>query len=63
MNGKQRARWFAELISDLQRLRKHTTGHSDDEHACKALQNLGHARDAALVETDEPAAKTEGSLG
>lgn len=61
MNGKQRARWFADLISDLQRLRKHTTGHSDDEQACKALQHLGHARDFALADTNEQDTKKEGS--
>lgn len=53
MNGKQRARWLSDLISDLQRLKKHMAGHPDDEHATKALQHLGHARDFALADKAE----------
>ena len=43
---------MSDLITDMQRLRKHTTGHPDDEHTVRALQHLGQARDLALAEKE-----------
>jgi hypothetical protein len=50
MNGKQRARWAADIMSELQRLRKHTKGHPDDEWMGKAYVSMQTGRDLALKE-------------
>lgn len=44
---------MSDLISDLQRLKKHTSGHPDDEHVARALAQLGQARETALGENGE----------
>jgi hypothetical protein len=48
MNGKQRARWIAELISDAQRLAKHSRGRSEEKSVASAIENLYLAREKAL---------------
>ena len=48
MNGKQRARWYANSISDLQRLQKQTRGRIDDAPLRTALEKLREARELAL---------------
>ena len=53
MNGKQRARWYADLISDAQRLRKMAHGHGDALPLDAALSKLFEARTLALAEMPE----------
>lgn len=53
MNGKQRARWCADVISDVQRLRKHARGRADGVILDVALSKLADARLAALADHDE----------
>lgn len=43
---------MSDLISDMQRLMKHTSGHPDDEHVARALVHLGMARDKAKAENE-----------
>lgn len=50
MNGKQRARWYADIISEAQRLRKKTHGKADAPLLDTVLAKLGEARELALVE-------------
>ena len=57
MNGKQRARWLADLISDLQRFASKAQTAPEMGHVRKALNSLDEARRAALevsteIETD-----------
>jgi hypothetical protein len=49
MNGKQRARWYADLISDAQRLQKKARGCADATPLGAALAKLGDARALALA--------------
>lgn len=48
MNGKQRARWIADLISDAQRLAKHSHGMPEEKQVANAIEYLRIARDKAL---------------
>jgi len=50
VNGKQRARWYADIISDVQRLRKKAHGHGDTQPLDAALTKLFEARTVALAE-------------
>ena len=50
MNGKQRARWYSDLISDAQRLRKMAHGHGDALPLDVVLSKLFDARTLALTE-------------
>jgi hypothetical protein len=57
MNGKQRARWLADLISELQRFTSKAREAPEAGHVRKALNSLDEARRAALeasteIETD-----------
>ena len=57
MNGKQRARWLADLISELQRFTSRAKSAPEAGHVSKALANLDDARRAALeshVEAEDP---------
>jgi hypothetical protein len=49
MNGKQRARWYADLISGGQRLRRQARGAADSVLLDAALVKLGEARALALA--------------
>ena len=48
MNGKQRARWLADLISELQRFTSKAKEAPEAGHVRKALNSLDEARRAAL---------------
>jgi hypothetical protein len=48
MNGKQRARWIADIISDTQRAAKQSRGEPEEKHLVDALECLRLAREAAL---------------
>jgi len=52
MNGKQRARWYADVISDLQRAQKQATGQPDEELLRSAVAMLQGARARALASSD-----------
>ena len=57
MNGKQRARWLTDLISELQRFTSKAREAPEAGHVRKALNSLDEARRAALeasteIETD-----------
>ena len=57
MNGKQRARWLADLISELQRFTSKAKDAPETGHVRKALGSLDDARRSALesgteIETD-----------
>ena len=57
MNGKQRARWLADLISELQRFTSKSKEAPEAGHVRKALNSLDEARRAAHeasteIETD-----------
>ena len=52
MNGKQRARWYADVISDLQRAQKQAAGHLDEELVRGAVAMLQGARTRALASSD-----------
>ena len=57
MNSKQRARWIADLISDAQRLAKHTHGKPEEKLVASAIEDLHLAREKALGDNtseDEP---------
>ena len=48
MNGKQRARWLSDLISDLQRFTSKSQSAPEAGHVRKALACLDDARRSAL---------------
>jgi hypothetical protein len=51
LNGKQRARWAADITLDLQRLQKAARGGADAPALGRAAEALGEARLAALAES------------
>jgi hypothetical protein len=53
MNGKHRARWISELISEAQRLHKKARGCPEDALLTQALEKLATARDMALDDKSE----------
>jgi hypothetical protein len=53
MNGKQRARWLADLISELQRFTSKARDAPEAGHVRKALNSLDDARRAALESISE----------
>ena len=59
MNGRQRARWYATAISDLQRLQKQARGRVDDAPLQTAIDKLRDARELALSVTSEPGGEDE----
>ena len=57
MNGKQRARWLADMISELQRFTSKAREAPEANDVRKALASLDDARRAALeshTEIDDP---------
>ena len=57
MNGKQRARWLSDLISELQRFTSKAKEAPEAGHVRKALSCLDDARRAALeshTESEDP---------
>jgi hypothetical protein len=61
MNGRQRAKWYADAISDLQRLQKQARGRIDDAPLRVALDKLREARDLALSVSFETNEKGDGN--
>ena len=62
MNGRQRARWAADIITDLQRLQKRARGRLDAPGLARALTELAAARAAALAErTNDEEGDDDGS--
>jgi hypothetical protein len=53
MNGKQRARWLADCISELQRFTSKAKDAPEAGLVRKALANLDEARRAALESISE----------
>jgi len=53
MNGKHRARWIAEQITELQRLQKKTKGKPEAPIVAEAISKLHQARSLALSDTVE----------
>lgn len=53
MNGKQRARWLSDLISELQRFTSKAKESPEAGHVRKALNSLDEARRAALESSTE----------
>ncbi len=53
MNPKQRARWLADMISELQRFIARGAGDAERPHAQRALECLQDGRSAALNDKDE----------
>ena len=53
MNGKQRARWLSDLISELQRFTSKAKDAPEAGHVRKALGSLDEARRAALESSTE----------
>jgi len=47
MNGKHRARWLADIISELQRYHKKARGQVEDRQVSQALEQLQVARENA----------------
>jgi hypothetical protein len=60
MNGKQRAKWYADAISDLQRLQKQARGRVDDAPLRTAVEKLREARELALSVGTEPGGDDHG---
>ena len=54
MNGKQRARWLSDLISELQRFTSKAKDAPEAGHVRKALASLDDARRSALDSNIEP---------
>jgi hypothetical protein len=54
LNGKQRARWLTDLISELQRFTSKAKDAPEAVHVRKALASLDDARRAALESDSEP---------
>jgi hypothetical protein len=50
MNGRKRARWYADVISDLQRAHKQARGSSDASLISEAIAKLQTARLHALAD-------------
>jgi hypothetical protein len=50
VNGRQRARWAADILTDLQRLRKASLGRAGASELAKADEAIRAARAAALGE-------------
>jgi hypothetical protein len=53
MNGRQRARWYADAISDLQRAHKQARGSSDEPLVSEAIEKLRAARLHALANASD----------
>jgi hypothetical protein len=53
MNGKHRARWLAEIISEIQRFHKQARGSAEDGLVTQALEKLHTAREKALADANE----------
>jgi hypothetical protein len=59
MNNRQRARWIADLISDAQRLAKHSKGCPEESSVAQAIENLRQAREKALGDDKERSDKPD----
>lgn len=53
-NGKHRARWLADIISEVQRYLSRTREAPEVSHVRKALSSLDDARRLALESYTEP---------
>lgn len=53
MNGKHRARWIAEQITELQRLQKKTRDRPEAPFVAEAISKLHQARTLALSDKAE----------
>ena len=53
MNGKHRARWIADQITELQRLQKKTRGKPEAPLVASAIEKLAAARTLALADSSE----------
>lgn len=53
MNGRQRARWYADQVSDLERLQKQARGRPDSDDLAQAISRLRDAREKALSDDDQ----------
>ena len=50
MNSRQRARWAAEIVAELQKLQKRSQGRSESPALARALAELAAARTLMLAE-------------
>lgn len=50
MNGRQRARWYADQVSDLEKLQKQARGRPDAALLDQAVECLRAAREEALAD-------------
>jgi hypothetical protein len=53
MNGKHRARWLSDIISELQRYHKKARGQVEDRQVSQALEQLQVARENAIGDEKE----------
>lgn len=53
MNGKHRARWIADQITELQRLQKKTRGKPEAPLVAAAIEKLAAARTLALADSSD----------
>ena len=53
MNGKHRARWIADQITELQRLQKKTQNKPEAILVAQAIEKLAAARTLALADSSE----------
>jgi hypothetical protein len=58
MNGKQRARWLAEIVSEAQRCLSREREAPEAKHLRQAIDHLNDARQTAL-ESDSDAQSSE----
>ena len=50
MNGRQRARWAADIVTELQKLQKRSQGRPEAAGLARALAELAAARSQMLAE-------------
>jgi hypothetical protein len=62
MNGKHRARWLAEIVSELQRYHKKARGCAEDALITQALEKLQVARERANAEGAEDETRRPGRV-
>ena len=53
VNGKHRARWLAEIVSEIQRYHKKARGCGEDALVTQALEKLQLAREMAAAEVEK----------
>ena len=63
MNGRQRARWAADIVTELQKLQKRSQGKPEASPLARALVELASARTLMLAERGDDGGDVVGGEG